>query len=61
MGEWSNDHTEFIKQYIIYYVHAPIWDMNDPEYVAEMRNGFTLEMTVDELLDRCMEYGLDPL
>lgn len=59
--EWSSDHTEFVKQYIIYYANAPIWDMNDPEYVSEMRNSLTLDMSVDELIEKCMEYGLDPL
>lgn len=61
--EWSAEHTEFLKQYIIYYAHAPMYELMNPypEFIYELRESLSLDMTVDELVDKCLEYGLDPL
>lgn len=60
--EWSKEEMEFVKQYIIYYANAPIFDLNpDNEYVKEMREKLTLDKSVDELIYICLEYGIDPL
>jgi hypothetical protein len=44
-----------LKDYIIYYYHAPIW-ANE-----ELKRGDMADMDVDELLNLGMEYGVDPL
>lgn len=50
------DEEESVKSYIIYYMGAPIWEIDDPLDKVEM-----MKLSVWELIQKCLELGLDPL
>lgn len=54
----SSDDVKFLKYYIIYYVHAPIFHS---EFTQDLRDRINENMSLDEMISLCMEYGLDPL
>lgn len=56
------DEEKFLKSYVLYYIHAPIFeDPNNPEYIQELINKDFDEMSFDDLILECMDYGIDPL
>lgn len=57
-GDLTKDEEMFLKQYLIYYVHAPLFDS---DFTDELRSKLNLDMEVFKMMDLCMEYGLDPL
>lgn len=52
------DDVRFLKYFILYYIHAPVFDS---EYTQELRDKVNEKMTLDELISACMEFGMDPL
>jgi hypothetical protein len=56
------DDEEFLCYYVLYYIHAPIWvDPKNPEYIQELLDTDFEDMPLDDLIQRCMEFGIDPL
>ncbi len=56
------DDEDFLRYYILYYIHAPIWiDPSNPEYIQELLDNVSDEMGLDTLISKCMEFGIDPL
>lgn len=53
---YSEDDQETLKYYILYYMQAPIWDIDDPIDEVEL-----IKLSVWELIQKCLKYGLDPL
>lgn len=58
--EPNEDGDKFLCYYALYKVHAPIWLQAGEEYTNELRSQLSEEMTVDEIIHKCMEYGIDP-
>lgn len=54
---WTEDEEETIKSYIIYNLNAPIWTFEEPL----PSEGELLKLSIDQLFDKCMEIGIDPL
>lgn len=58
------DGEELLRQYVLYYIHAPIWQAGPDggEFIREelLDRGDLEEMGLDKLIDYCMNYGLDP-
>lgn len=56
-GKLSKDQSEILKQYVIYYINAPVFNS---DYIDVLRSKVDLSMTLDELIFECIDYGLDP-
>jgi hypothetical protein len=54
----NEDEINFLKDFTIYYIFAPIFYS---EYTSELREKINPEMELDEILDLALEYGLDVL
>lgn len=52
---YSADDDETLKSYVVYYMQAPIWDIDEPLIPADL-----MKLTLTELIGKCMEHGLDP-
>lgn len=57
-GNLTEDQIQFLKQYLIYYVNAPIFDS---EFTDELRGKLSMDMDIFAMMDLCLDYGLDPL
>lgn len=57
------DDEEFLRYYVVYHVHAPIWeDPDNPGYIEELRDALDPdEMSLDTMIYKCLDYGIDPL
>lgn len=56
------DEEQLLKNYVLYYIHAPIWiNPEDPEYIKELLENDFDEMSLDDLIFECMDFGIDPL
>jgi len=44
--------SEFLKGYLLYYMNAPCWDIDDDRNWSDL--------SLPQLLDICFEWGLDP-
>lgn len=53
-----DEDNHILKSYIIYYMKAPVFDS---EYMQEVLLKDLNSMSIDELIDECLEIGLDPL
>jgi hypothetical protein len=53
-----SDDVKHLKLFIIYYVHAPVFTS---EFTQELRDKINEDMSLDEMISLCLEYGLDPL
>jgi hypothetical protein len=51
----NQEEEEILKNYVIYYVHAPIWD------AEELTDIDLCALSLDQLIFKCLEYGMDPL
>ena len=56
-GKASEFEEKCLKEYIIYYVNAPIFDS---EFSDELRKKPLMSLPIDDLIMECIEYGLDP-
>jgi hypothetical protein len=59
----NKDEEKFLKYYVLYYIHAPIFrcDKAMQEYMDELLNQDLMKLSLDDLIMKCMEYGIDPL
>ena len=48
----------FLKHFVLYYIFAPVFNNVATE---ELREKLNPEMSLDEILDLALEYGMDPL
>lgn len=53
----DNEDAETLKSYLIYFINAPVFDS---ENTNELRSKDLKNMSLDEALNECLEYGLDP-
>ena len=49
---------EILKNFVLYHIHAPVFQS---EYTQELLDNDFDEMTLDDLIWECMDYGIDPL
>lgn len=55
------DEEKILKNFVIYHIHAPIfYNPDDPDYLQELLDKDFDEMTLDDLIMECLDYGLDP-
>lgn len=54
----SFDDEEYLKNYILYYIHAPIFYS---EFTEELLEKDFSDINLDGLIMDCLEYGIDPL
>lgn len=52
------DEEAILKNYAIYHIHAPIFQS---EFTEELIESDFSELSLDSLIMKCLEYGLDPL
>jgi len=53
-----------VSNWVIYYLHAPMWRFNEEAYkhtVGPLLQKNLLQMTLSELIDECLQIGIDPL
>jgi hypothetical protein len=53
-----------LKNWVIYYLHAPMWNYNKVAYnntVRPLLQKNLLDMTLSQLIDECLQIGIDPL
>lgn len=48
-----------IRDYIIYYINAPIFQSEFTEELTQ--NPELVKLSLDDLIIKCLEYGIDPL
>lgn len=51
---YSAEDEETLKSFIVYYINAPVFD-ND-----ELKQKNLMQMSLDDAIMECMNYGLDP-
>lgn len=52
------EEEELLKNYVIYRVHAPIFR---GEFTQELRDLDFSKISLDDLILKCLDFGLDPL
>jgi hypothetical protein len=53
------DDEKILRNYVLYYIHAPIFQS---EFLDELLEDGDLEdISLDRLIMKCLDYGLDPL
>lgn len=58
-GKLEDEKHIYLKQYIKYYVSAPLFKS---EFTDELRKTLNTKLlSIHEMVDECMEYGLDPI
>lgn len=58
------DIDQLLKNWIIYYLHAPIWRYNHQAFrygVGPLLKKNLLQMSLSQLIDECLQIGIDPL
>lgn len=49
---------QYLRYYVLYHIHAPIFSS---DFTQELLDRVNTDMSLDDLISVCMEYGLDPL
>lgn len=52
------DEEKILKNFVLYHIHAPIFQS---EFTQELLAKDFDEMSLDDLIWECMDYGIDPL
>jgi hypothetical protein len=56
-GKVTKADEEILKEYLVYHISAPIFDS---EFTQELRQKNLMELSLDDAISECIEYGLDP-
>lgn len=56
---FNQEDERLLKNYIIYYIHAPIFQKNGT--TQELFKKDLLSMSLQELISECLNIGIDPL
>jgi hypothetical protein len=59
-GEKKPSDENILVAYALYYINAPIFDLNDSDYMTEFREKAKAALSFDELWKICIDYGVDP-
>jgi len=60
----DKEDEELLCQWVIYYLFAPIWYMNREAFdygVGPLLKKDLLSMSLSQLIDECLQIGIDPL
>jgi len=55
---------ELLVHWVVYYLHAPIWRMNQEAFdwgVGPLLKKDLLSMSLSQLIGECLDIGIDPL
>jgi hypothetical protein len=58
-----DQHDErLLVQWVLYYLYAPMWQMNPGGafLVNELLESVTADISLEELISRCLDIGIDP-